>query len=191
MRNWRNIALTAGVLFFSLTGCQSASASNVITAGMGENVKEESVSESAASENTAETGEATVAAETAAETTENSGAQHSRNMIKVQNGDYTILFELNDSQAAKDLYEQLPLTLENKNFSNNEKTFYPPKKLTVSDAPYSDGKAGTLSYYEPWGDVVLFYGDCNPNDQLYELGKVVSGMEWIAEISGTITVFAE
>ena len=49
----------------------------------------------------------------------------------------------------------------------------------------------TISYYEPWGDVVLFYGDCNPNDQLYELGKVVSGAEWIAEISGSITVSAE
>ena len=190
MRDWKKIVFTAGLLFFTLTGCQSASASNVITAGAGETVKAESVSETEAREQTeAELAETTADMETAVN--ENQEAPHTGKNIRVQNGDYTILFELNDSQAAKDLYEQLPLTLENKDFSNNEKTFYPPKKLSVSDTPQSDGKAGTLSYYEPWGDVVLFYGDCNPNDQLYELGKVVSGGKWIAEISGSITVSAE
>lgn len=190
MGNWKKVVFTAGVLFFTLTGCQSASASNVITAGAGETVKEESVSETEAHEQT-ETELAETAADMETSENENQEALHTGKTIRVQNGDYTILFELNDSQAARDLYEQLPLTLDNKDFSNNEKTFYPPKKLSVSETPHSDGKAGTLSYYEPWGDVVLFYGDCNPNDQLYELGKVISGAEWISEISGSITVSAE
>lgn len=190
MRNWKKVAFTAGLLFFTLTGCQSASASNVITAGAGETVKKESVSETEVREQT-EPALAKTAVDMETSGNENQEAQHTGKTIRVQNGDYTIRFELNDSQAAKDLYEQLPLTLENKDFSNNEKTFYPPKKLSVSETPHSDGRTGTLSYYEPWGDVVLFYGDCNPNDQLYELGKVVSGAEWISEISGSITVSAE
>lgn len=108
--------------------------------------------------------------------------------VEVKNAGHSIVFELNDSQAARDLYEQLPLKLENQDFSNNEKTFYPDKKLDVTGAPYTDGSAGTLAYYEPWGDVVLFYGIYTPNDQLYALGKVVSGEEFISEISGEIEV---
>lgn len=99
-----------------------------------------------------------------------------------------IVFHLNDSQAATDLYQQLPLTTENKDFSNNEKTFYPPEKLDVTGAPHTDGSVGTLAYYEPWGDVVIFYGTYHPNDALYELGKVSSGSEYIEEISEEMTI---
>lgn len=110
--------------------------------------------------------------------------------IKIEANGNTIMFELNNSQAAQDLYAQLPLTTENEDFSNNEKTFYPPQKLNVSDAPHTDGSIGTLAYYEPWGDVVIFYGNYNPNDALYELGKVSSGSEHIENITGEITISA-
>ena len=110
--------------------------------------------------------------------------------IQIEANGNTMVFELNDSQAAKDLYEQLPLTVENEDFSNNEKTFYPPEKLDVTDAPHTDGSVGTLAYYEPWGDVVIFYGGYNPNGALYELGKVSSGSEYMETISGEMTVSA-
>lgn len=48
--------------------------------------------------------------------------------IKVTSKEYEIIYELNESQAAKELYAQLPLTLEVKDFSTNEKT-YPPEEL--------------------------------------------------------------
>ena len=35
----------------------------------------------------------------------------------------TIVFVLNDSQAAQDLYNQLPINIKIENFSNNEKIF--------------------------------------------------------------------
>lgn len=73
-------------------------------------------------------------------------------------------------------------------FSNNEMTFYPPQKLDTSDTPLSSGEAGTLSYYSPWGDVVMFYDYRNPNGSLYRLGEVVSGKENIEKLGGTITV---
>lgn len=111
--------------------------------------------------------------------------------IKVEANGNEIVFELNDSEAAKELYNQLPLTVENEDFSNNEKTFYPPEELDVSDAPMTDGSIGTLAYYEPWGDVVLFYGSYQPNGALYELGKAVSGQEHISEISGEMVISPE
>ena len=108
--------------------------------------------------------------------------------ILVKSDDYEIIYELNDSNAAKTLYEQLPLTTEVEPFSTNEMTFYPPQKLDTADTPLSSGEAGTLSYYSPWGDVVMFYDYCNPNGSLYGLGEVVSGKENIDKLTGTITV---
>lgn len=72
-----------------------------------------------------------------------------------------IFCELNDSPAARSLLTQLPL---------------------------AQAGTGTLAYYEPWGDVVFFYGEYNENPGLFELGQVVSGKELIAQMSGTITI---
>lgn len=109
--------------------------------------------------------------------------------ISVTSGEYEIVYALNDSPAAAQLYAQLPLTVEVEPFSDNEMTFY-PEALSVEDTPLSDGASGSLSYYAPWGDVVMFYAPCTPNNSLYELGTVVSGEENIASLSGTITVSA-
>ena len=108
--------------------------------------------------------------------------------ISVKSSDYEIIYELNDSQAAKELYSQLPLTLEVEPFSNNEMTFYPPEKLSVNNTPLSDGTIGSLSYYAPWGDVVMFYAPCSPNGSLYGLGAAISGVDNISKLSGKITV---
>lgn len=98
----------------------------------------------------------------------------------------TIIFQLNDSSAANALYNQLPLTIETENYGGNEKIFYPPEKLDVSNTPMAKGPAGTLSYYEPWGDVAIFYGECRGSSGLYELGEAVSGTEHISQITGQI-----
>lgn len=102
----------------------------------------------------------------------------------------TIVYGLNDSQAAKDLYAQLPLTLEVENFSTNEKVFYPPDKLSTRNTPMADAENGTLAYYAPWGDVVMFYEHFGKGSSLYELGEVISGKDLIGTLSGTIEVSA-
>lgn len=108
--------------------------------------------------------------------------------IRVSDGSREIIFELNDSLAARSLYEQLPLTLETENFSSNEKTFYPNRKLDVDDTPVASGGAGVLAYYEPWGDVVMFYDSFSPNSSLYELGEASRGADEIENLSGEIKV---
>lgn len=110
-------------------------------------------------------------------------------LMTVTCGDAVVTYELNDSPAASALLAQLPLTLEVENFSNNEKVFYPPAELDVTDTPLAEtGAAGTLAYYEPWGDVVMFYGLFSRNGSLYELGRAVAGEERLAGLSGTIEV---
>lgn len=103
------------------------------------------------------------------------------------NGNITV-FQLNDSQAAKELYDQLPLSIEVENYSHNEKIFYSPKKLDTSNTPLADAQTGTLAYYAPWGDVVMFYKDFGTARGLYELGHAVSGAEHIQNMSGTIEI---
>ena len=108
--------------------------------------------------------------------------------IQVEAGENRILFELNDTRAARDLYEQLPLRIQVEDYSTNEKIFYPPEKLDVSGAPRAGGGAGTLAYYEPWGDVVIFYDAFDSAEGLYLLGEAISGIEYISDMSNTIII---
>lgn len=104
--------------------------------------------------------------------------------------EHEVVFALNDSSAAKALYAQLPLRVEVENYSTNEKIFY-PEPLDVSDTPAAGVEVGTLAYYAPWGDVVMFYDTYRANPSLYELGRAVSGAEQIRELSGTLDISAE
>lgn len=143
----------------------------VDSAGGAENTAEEAGAGSAVSEQPAAQAEAAAA-----------------DRLAVRCGDIEVIYELNDSPAAASLAAQLPLTLEVEDYSTNEKIFYPPQELDTSDTPAAEGGAGTLAYYAPWGDVVMFYGDYSANSSLYELGEAVSGADQISRMSGSIEV---
>lgn len=121
-------------------------------------------------------------------TTETEEENVETSQISVTCGDMQVVYALNDSPAAQGLLSQLPLTVEVEDFSTNEKVFYPPQELDTSDTPLAEGGAGTLAYYAPWGDVVLFYDSFSANSSLFELGEAVSGAEDISQMTGTITV---
>lgn len=115
--------------------------------------------------------------------------KENRMKISVSDGSHNIIFELNDSVAANDLYNQLPLTVEAENFSSNEKIFYPSNELNFDDTPRAnDGGRGVLAYYEPWGDVVMFYDSFSSASGLYELGKAIESENQISNLSGKITI---
>ena len=102
-----------------------------------------------------------------------------------------IVFQLNGSSAAESLYNQLPLTVEVENYRDNEKIFYPPDELDTGGTPLAEGPAGMLAYYEPWKDVVMFYGRCDGAAGLYELGNVISGADGIERLDGEIRIVSE
>lgn len=109
--------------------------------------------------------------------------------ITVTSKGNAVVYVLNDSGASKSLYTQLPMTVDVENYGGIEKIFYPPKKLNTTDTPLVKGaNAGTLAYYAPWGDVVMFYARFGSAAGLYELGHVVSGREHIQDLSGTIRI---
>ena len=113
-------------------------------------------------------------------------AAEKERLIRILADDREIIFQLNDSPAARSLYDQLPLILPVENYGGNEKIFYPPRELDVSDTPLAQGPAGTLAYYAPWGDVAIFYGQCSGASGLYALGEAVSGADQIAALDGEI-----
>lgn len=128
------------------------------------------------------------AVDTSEEQEETAGMESEARQISVVLGENTVIYKLNDSPAASSLYEQLPLTIEVEDFSTNEKIFYPPQGLDTTDTPLASNGAGTLAYYAPWGDVVMFYDDYSENTSLYELGQAVSGGELVSQMSGTVTI---
>lgn len=108
--------------------------------------------------------------------------------IRVEGSSGVVVYELNDSEAAKALAAQLPLELEVSDFSDNEKVFYPPESLPTAGAPMARGGRGVLAYYRPWGDVVMFYDSFSSNSALYELGHAISGQDAIGGLAGRISV---
>lgn len=109
--------------------------------------------------------------------------------ISVSDGNNTIIYELNDSTAASNLYRQLPLTTEVENFSSNEKIFYPSSDLNTDDTELATkGDRGVLAYYAPWADVVMFYDSFSSSSSLYELGRAIEGSNQIENLSGKITI---
>lgn len=86
---------------------------------------------------------------------------------------------LNDTNAAKSFYENLPLTLNLKDYAGREKIADLPVRLEISGDPSSDGKVGDLGYFSPWGNLVLFYKAQPYYDGLINLGKFESGFDEI------------
>lgn len=111
--------------------------------------------------------------------------------IRVSDGTNTITYELNETSAAKSLYQTLPLEVTVENYSNNEKIFYPPTAVSYgSDCIEGDCPAGTLALFSPWGNVVMFYGAASRYSGLYILGKAIEGAANIRNLTGTIRVEA-
>ena len=106
--------------------------------------------------------------------------------ITVVNGDRRIEFELNDTSAADSLWNQLPFSASVENYGSNEKIFNPPEKLDTGSVQEGDCPSGTLAYFSPWGNLVMYYGPAPRYPGLYILGKATLNSEDIGNLSGTI-----
>jgi hypothetical protein len=120
---------------------------------------------------------------------EENGLTLSDMQVKITAMGHTATFQLYDTVAAKEFYDQLLLKLDLTNFRDAQWMFYPPEKLSVTAREaYHDGKKGELSYYEPWGDVFMLYKDFYAGDEMHRLGINLTGIEEIAEMSGSARI---
>lgn len=106
--------------------------------------------------------------------------------VKIAIGQKVATAILYDNPTSKDLVSLFPLTLEMEDYNRTEKINQLPKKLSSKDAPSGfDPSVGDITYYEPWGNIALFYKDFGYSNGLISLGKITSGLEAF-EVSGTI-----
>ncbi|MBQ7058374.1 MAG: hypothetical protein IJM83_03610 [Firmicutes bacterium] len=112
----------------------------------------------------------------------------SKHQIFVADAEHVIIFELNDSPAALSLFKQLPIEVEVEDYGDNEKIFYPPEKLDTTDGVEDGGEAGVLAYFEPWGDIVMYYGPFSEYPGLYILGEAIDFVDEISDLSGTLVI---
>ncbi len=92
--------------------------------------------------------------------------------------DRTVTATLNDSPSSKQFIDQLPLTFDLEDYASTEKIAYLPSKLTRDGSPTGvSSKAGDISYYAPWGNLVIFYKDFGYASGLINLGKLDGGLD--------------
>ncbi|MHB9291130.1 hypothetical protein Holit_00202 [Hollandina sp. SP2] len=101
-----------------------------------------------------------------------------------------VIFQLYETNAARQLYDQLPFNnLPLSNCHTGDWDFSPSEKLEVTRAEaYRNGKKGELQYYAPWGVVVMLYKDFNSRDDVHRLGIVVTGIDNIEKMTGTVRI---
>jgi hypothetical protein len=83
--------------------------------------------------------------------------------IRITFGETQLAGRLSDNATARDLADQLPLTLTFRDHNNVEKTAPLPRGLSLDGAPDGhDPAAGDIGYWAPDGDLVLYYDDGAP-----------------------------
>jgi hypothetical protein len=80
---------------------------------------------------------------------------------------------LDDTAAARDFADLLPLTVRLRDFHQTEKIGDLPRRLATGDAPPGvEPVAGGIAYYAPWGNLALFYQGFRYSEGLVRLGRV-------------------
>ncbi|MGY5771020.1 cyclophilin-like fold protein [Vibrio antiquarius] len=104
--------------------------------------------------------------------------------------DCSVSGTLKSSASTDDFVRQLPLTLDLQDYANTEKIAYLPNKLTREGAPSgTQSKAGDISYYAPWGNLVIFYKDFGYASGLIKLGQIDDGIYcFISKETNRVTI---
>ena len=114
--------------------------------------------------------------------------------IKLTLDKQEIIIRLNDNAVAKQLLQMLPHDFEFRDFAGEEKITYFPKPISLENAPHGMiAKAGKLFIYAPWKNMGIFYKTHSlfPDDNLIELGEVISGLDILAAQKDNFTAHME
>jgi hypothetical protein len=97
-----------------------------------------------------------------------------------------------DSETTRDFISLLPLTLTLSDYAQTEKVSDLPRRLSTAGAPEGvDPDVGDIAYYEPWGNLAIYYRDFGYSSGLVRLGTIDSGIQELAAMSGDFTVTIE
>lgn len=87
---------------------------------------------------------------------------------------------LNDSEAANNFKDRLPITLTLSDYASTEKVSDFPSPLDLGDSPRGHQPvAGDITVYEPWGNLAIFYKEFNYSSGLVSLGTIDDGVDML------------
>jgi hypothetical protein len=112
--------------------------------------------------------------------------------IRVTVGDQVFSAELYDNATARDLADQLPLTITVDDLHGLEKTGRLPRALTTDGVPAgSDPEIDEIGYYAPGRNLVLYYGDVGYYTGIIRIGRFEDTIAAIADQPDGLTVTVE
>ena len=101
----------------------------------------------------------------------------------------SVIVELEDSEAARDFAAMLPLSLTMSDYNRTEKIADLPRPLSVQSEPEGiDPAAGDLTYYEPWGNLAVFYRDFGYSRGLVRLGRIEGDAAQLETLQGVVRI---
>ena len=107
-------------------------------------------------------------------------------------GDQAFSAELYDNPTARDLADQLPVTITVDDLHGLEKTGRLPRALTTDGVPAgSDPEINEIGYYAPGRNLVLYYGDVGYYTGIIRIGRFQDSIEAIADQPDGVTVTVE
>lgn len=112
--------------------------------------------------------------------------------IRITVGDQSFAAELYDNPTARDLADQLPLTLTVDDLHGLEKTGRLPRALTTRGVPAgSDPEVDEIGYYAPGRNLVLYYGDVGYYTGIVRIGRFADAIAAIADQPDGVSVTVE
>lgn len=112
--------------------------------------------------------------------------------IRITIDDQTLDATVWDTPAGQDLLDQLPLTLSFEDLNGQEKVGHLDDPLTMDGMPDGDDpQIGDLGWYEPWGNVVLYYGDVDYWDGIARIGRIHGDLSVISDQTGDFSATLE
>lgn len=108
--------------------------------------------------------------------------------IKMITDNTEVVITLNDSRAADDLVEMLPLELTLIERNSFAKGMTLPERLSATEETTREYKIGDFGYWNAGPDLAIFYDDIYEQTivEVIPLGHAKSGAETMADESGTV-----
>lgn len=102
--------------------------------------------------------------------------------VRVIVGGRTLTAMLDDNPTARDLADQLPLTLTFRDFNRVEKIAPLPRALTTAGVPAgADPDVNDIGFYAPSGDLVFYYGDVGYFNGIVRIGHFDTDIDHIRQ----------
>ena len=105
--------------------------------------------------------------------------------IRIVIGDDVVHGELWDNASGRSLIAQLPVTLSFSDHNGKEKAGNLGGQLSMEGMPPGDDpQPRDIGWYDPWGDVVFYYGDVGYFNGIARIGRFTDTMAAITDQTG-------